>query len=95
MHEPFIPHLANWHVPEGWKKEMIPFPLEFAPGIKHAGTEELRFAPGMFKPDQPGYWSYGFVWWVEDREFQSPDSLADELRDYFRGLLVRWRKRST
>ncbi len=78
----------RWPVPPGWKSETLPFPLEFAPEIKHRGVEELRFMPGMFKPGEPGWWSYGFVWWVREREFQSHESLEGELQDYFRGLLT-------
>src|SRR3954468_9210935 len=48
----------EWPKPEGgWKTETIPFPLDFAPTIPLQGVEELRFAPGMFKPEAPGYWS--------------------------------------
>ena len=78
----------DWPRPARWKKETIPFPLEFAPAIAHRGTEELRFAPGMFKPAVPGYWSYAFVWWVEDRELQSWESLQGELNAYFQGLIT-------
>lgn len=36
-------------IPEGWRTETIPFPLEFAPELSYEGYEELRFSPGMFK----------------------------------------------
>ena len=78
----------DWPLPAGWKKETIPFPLDFAPAIAHRGSEELRFAPGMFKPAAPDYWSYAFVWWVEDREMQSWESLQGELNAYFQGLIT-------
>jgi len=38
----------RWPVAEGWRKETIPFPLEFARDLPFSGVEELRFAPGMF-----------------------------------------------
>jgi hypothetical protein len=78
----------DWAVPEGWKSETIPFPLEFAPSLAHRGVEELRFAPGMFDAAAPGYWSYAFVWWLEDPELQDAASLGAELTAYFRGLLT-------
>jgi hypothetical protein len=56
-----------WPVAEGWRKETIPFPLEFAPDLALSGVEEIRFAPGMFKPGEDGYWSYAFVWWLDGR----------------------------
>lgn len=78
----------DWPIPAGWKSETIPFPLEFAPSLAHRGVEELRFAPGMFDPAAPGYWSYAFVWWLEDHPSQDAISLTNELTDYFRGLLT-------
>jgi hypothetical protein len=77
----------DWPVPAGWKSETIPFPLDFAPKLAHRGVEELRFAPGMFDPTAPGYWSYAFVWWLEDRPLQDGAALGAELTEYFRGLL--------
>lgn len=79
---------SDWPIPAGWRSETIPFPLEFAPALAHRGVEELRFAPGMFDPAAPGYWSYAFVWWLEDQAPQDAASLAAELTDYFRGLLT-------
>jgi hypothetical protein len=40
-----------WETPAGWRTETIPFPLEFAPSIAHAGVEELRFPPGFLDPE--------------------------------------------
>jgi len=79
---------ATWPVPAGWKSEVIPFPLDFAPGISHRGVEELRFPPGMFDPMTPSYWSYAFVWRTEDAATLAAPILAAELTAYFRGLLA-------
>jgi len=79
--QPFI-----WAVPKGWRTETIPFPLEFAPALKHRGFEELRFSPGMFKPDAPDFWSYAFVWWLEGEPAPSGGVLESEFALYFRGL---------
>lgn len=78
----------DWPAPTGWKSETLPFPLDFAPDLTHRGVEELRFAPGMFDATAPGYWSYAFVWWLEDRAPQDAAAFSRELTDYFRGLLV-------
>src|SRR5262249_653024 len=43
----------EWPLPEGWRSETIPFPLDFARDLPLEGVEELRFAPGMFKTDRP------------------------------------------
>jgi hypothetical protein len=76
----------DWETPKGWRTETIPFPLEFAPQLKHRGFEELRFSPGMFKPSEPDFWSYAFVWWLEDEQAPPASTLEKELVDYFRGL---------
>jgi hypothetical protein len=83
---PATPVPFKWTTPAGWRTETIPFPLEFAPSLKHKGLEELRFAPGMFKPDAPDFFSYAFVWWLEDEGAPGASTLETELAVYFRGL---------
>jgi hypothetical protein len=78
---------AAWPVPTGWKSEVIPFPLDFAPKLPHRGVEELRFAPGMFDPSAAGYWSYAFVWRTDDAAQLDAAAVGAELTDYFRGLI--------
>jgi hypothetical protein len=76
----------QWALPDGWRPETIPFPLDFAPDIQLQGVEELRFPPGMFKPDAPTYWSYAFVWWLEGEPVLGEAELEDGLNRYFAGL---------
>ncbi len=76
----------DWPVPAGWAQETIPFPIEFAPELPYRGLEELRFAPGFSTPDASTFWSYCFVWWIEEPPSFDPRSLSTALRDYFRGL---------
>ena len=73
-------------IPDGWRTETIPFPLEFAPDLPYTGLEELRFAPGMFEAGSPDFWSYAFVWWVDAGQPTDLGSLAAHLESYFRGL---------
>jgi len=80
--------LAKWRVPAEWKEEVIPFPLDFAPTLTHQGVEELRFAPGFFKPGTPGYWSYAFTWRTTDASQLDAAALAGELTAYFQGLIM-------
>jgi hypothetical protein len=75
-----------WPVPEGWKAETIPFPLDFAPDVHHAGLEELRFSPGFANPDAPDNWTYAFAWVLEDDATFTETTLAEELTAYFKGL---------
>jgi hypothetical protein len=75
----------EWPLPDGWKGETIPFPLDFAPGLAYRGVEELRFPPGFFEEGSTHFWSYAFVWVIEP---PLPDATALErdLPAYFEGL---------
>jgi hypothetical protein len=79
---------AAWRIPDGWKSETIPFPLEFAPSIQHRGAEELRFPPDFLDPGKPGYWSYAFTWRTEDPAQLDAAALGAELTAYFKGLIA-------
>lgn len=76
----------HWPLPARWKQETLPFPLEFAPAIARKGREELRFMPGFFTPGAPDFWSYDFVWWLEDAPAFDGPGLSAALLEYFRGL---------
>ncbi len=82
------PPPSAWRVPAGWKTEVIPFPLGFAPTVVHTGVEELRFPPGMFEPEQPDYWSYVFAWRLTDAASLDAPALGAELTAYFAGLVA-------
>ena len=82
------PQEFRWPVPEAWKSETIPFPLEFAKDLPYSGVEELRFAPGMFAPDEDGYWSYAFLWWLDGKPALGVAELQDSLKRYFAGLIT-------
>ncbi len=72
--------------PEGWRSERLPFPLSFAPDLDYKGHENLRFAPGMFKPEMADYFSYAFVLWIDGKMSFEPESLEKDLLKYYRGL---------
>jgi hypothetical protein len=78
----------TWELPAGWKSEVIPFPLGFAPAIAHTGAEELRFPKGFFKPESGEYWSYAFVWRTTDAAQLDAAQLAAEMTLYFKGLIT-------
>src|SRR5687767_10412786 len=73
-------------LPDGWRREVIPFPLEFAPKVADRGVEELRFAPDFFKPEAPTFWSYTFVWLLDDVPAPDQGWLERALVVYFSGL---------
>jgi hypothetical protein len=65
-----------WPVPSGWRTETIAFPLDFAPSIAYHGEEQIRFAPGMFNAAAPDYFSYVFVWIVDEQPALTADALT-------------------
>src|SRR5262245_20675324 len=77
---------VRWPIPPGWKHETFKLPPEFAPTLPYHGTEELRFMPGFFSPTAPDYWSYEFVWWLDQPPSFDAEGLAANLTTYFRGL---------
>jgi hypothetical protein len=78
--------LMAWPIPTGWKHETFALPPEFAPQLPYQGTEELRFMPGFSTPTAPDYWSYDFVWWLNQPPAFDAASVAATLTTYFRGL---------
>ena len=80
--------LPGWELPTGWRGEVIPFPLDFAPSLPHRGYEDLRFPAGFFDPASGEYWSYTFVWRTDDAATLDAAALGGELTTYFRGLIA-------
>jgi hypothetical protein len=76
----------TWPSPKGWKTETIPFPLDFAPEVRHTGVEELRFSPGFGDPAAPDNWTYALAWVLEDKASFTTETLERELTAYFKGL---------
>jgi hypothetical protein len=72
--------------PKDWGKETIPLPPQFAPDMKWKGSEELRFAPGMFKADAPDFFSYALLFWLPDDQKIDAKTVEQELLAYYRGL---------
>lgn len=73
-------------LPDGWTAETIPFPISFAPDLPYRGVEEIRFAPGWSDPEAPDFWTYLFVWAIEDPGVLEVATLEEQLEQYFRGL---------
>jgi hypothetical protein len=75
--------------PDNWNKELIVFPLDFAPSIPYHGFEELRFAPGWGDSSSYQKWAYSIVWWLNDSVSFSEDLLKANLESYYSGLTKR------
>ena len=70
----------------GWGGEVITLPPGFAPDMRIKGVEDIRFAPGMFKPGAADFFSYIFV--IASTAGQRMESafIRQELLVYFQGL---------
>lgn len=78
-----------WPLLDGWKPEVIPFPLGFAPSIDLIGAEVLRFAPDFYNRAASGYFTYAFVWHVAVPSYPVTAAwLRTQLAAYFDGLCV-------
>ncbi len=75
--------------PDNWPKELIVFPLDFAPAIPYHGFEELRFAPGWGDSTSYQKWAYTIVWWLNDSVSFSEEQLKSNLEAYYTGLTKR------
>ena len=76
----------HWATEKGWFGERIDVPTGFAPDMSWKGIEEIRFAPGMFKPGQPDFFSYAFVFSLESESDLSPKSIREQILIYYKGL---------
>ncbi|WP_298319355.1 hypothetical protein [uncultured Aquimarina sp.] len=81
------PSINLLSAPDNWRKETIKFPLSFAPSLSYKGTEYVRFAPGWSKQDSKEYFSYAFLWYLDEDPKLSTSTLESELEIYFNGLV--------
>lgn len=75
-----------WPVPSNWKHETFELPPQFAPTLPYHGIEDLRFMPGFSSPTAPDYWSYDFVWWLDEPPPFDAANVGAALATYFQGL---------
>ena len=72
--------------PESWRGETIALPPGFARDMKLKGTEVIRFAPGMFQPKSDSFFSYLFVFRIQQEPELKPEIIRREFLKYYRGL---------
>ena len=88
------PIRVEMETPKGWRTETLSLPTGFAKDMKLTGFEEVRFAPGMFRPDAEDFFTYCFVFCLPDQSPPNPKVLTEELLKYYRGLAVAVTRRS-
>lgn len=72
--------------PADWGKEIIQLPPGFAPEMKYRGTEDIRFAPGMFKPESDTFFTYVFLLSGKCGEGLKQKAVESEIMTYYKGL---------
>lgn len=71
-----------------WGKEIITFPIDWAPKMTVTGFEELRFAPEWSNINHNDFWSLAMAWKINTPSEISIDNLQKNLEGYFDGLMI-------
>ncbi|MEJ2901125.1 hypothetical protein [Pedobacter panaciterrae] len=74
---------------DGWGIERFPIPIDFAPSITYTGVEDIRFTKGWSNQKSPEYWSYAFLWLLDNAPVQTTVILQKNLNAYYDGLVDR------
>jgi len=72
--------------PTDWRLEALPIPPTFAPDISWKGTEEIRFAPGMFDTKSDSYFSCVIAIQIDGVVEPGEAGVKEFLEKYYRGL---------
>jgi hypothetical protein len=75
--------------PPLWGTEIFSLPPAFAPSITYKGMEDIRFAPGWAKSGSNEYWTYAFLWKLEDSVHTDATVIETNLKAYYTGLIAR------
>jgi hypothetical protein len=71
---------------QGWRGEQMKVPPRFAPGMTWKGSEDIRFAPGMYRPESEMFFTYAFVMLLDEGAEVSQEAIQGESLLYFQGL---------
>lgn len=77
----------NLPTPKGWTIERFLIPISFAQQIPYKGVEDIRFTPGWAKVTSDEYWTYAFLWWLDQLPKINAGILAKNLKAYYTGLI--------
>ena len=81
------PYTLNF--PKGWDVERFLIPIEFAPQILYKGVEDIRFTPGWGNVKTDEYWTYTFLWFLDDKSKINAKIVENNLKAYYTGLVER------
>ena len=76
------------NTPSSWGKEIIRFPIGFAPLMAFdEGFEDARFPKEWSNKASTEFWSYAFAWSINSDQVKNDRELQENLRAYFDGLM--------
>ena len=73
--------------PKNWGKEIIKFPIDWAPELKLKGFEELLFTPNWADEKHDEFWSLVIGWKVEAETALTKKEIENNFKGYFDGLM--------
>jgi hypothetical protein len=76
-------------IPKNWETERFSLPADFAPGMSFKGVEDLRFTPGWGDNTREDYWSYAYLWWLDEGQEINTETLEKNLTALYTGLVNR------
>ena len=79
--------LYSLPIPKNWTIERFLIPPSFATQIMYSGVEDIRFAPGWGNIKSEEYWSYSFLWCLDNQPIFTPQVIEKNLKDYYTGLI--------
>lgn len=74
-------------IPGGWDVERFLIPISFAPQIPYNGVEDIRFMPAWGNAQSNEYWSYAFLWYLNDTPMLNARTIENNLKYYYTGLI--------
>jgi len=74
-------------IEQNWRSERLIFPIAFAPSLDYNGVEEVRFAEGWADKNSSEFWTYTFLWYLNENPELTERKLQYDLAAYFDGLM--------
>jgi hypothetical protein len=75
-------------IPGGWDVERFLIPISFAPQIPYNGVEDIRFMPGWGNVNSNEYWTYAFLWYLNETPLINTETIENNLKYYYTGLIT-------
>lgn len=74
-------------IAQPWRSEQLTFPIRFAPSLDYKGIEEVRFAKGWGTKESEEFWTYTFLWYLDEDPAITANAIETDIEAYFDGLM--------